>query len=177
MLLTDNALPSTTKASESTLGVASSVITTANACCGPPVEPLPMSILPPCLTQVTEDGFNPARSLPPTLTWACVPEATDAPLDPGAALLDPGAAEWPLSEQATSTVARLRVPIPATRRLFTGFPSLMRRHVGVVLRQVQNARLATDPIFLVQSTGRVEMIYRRELPDGKREMAGRPCCT
>ena len=52
-----------------------------------------MSILPPCLTQVTEDGFKPAKSLPPTLTWACVPEATDA-------VLDAGAAEWPLSRAA-----------------------------------------------------------------------------
>jgi hypothetical protein len=61
------------------------------------------------------------------LTWACVPEATDA-------ALDAGAAEWPLSEQATSADATPRPPIAATRRRFTGVPSLMRRPVGVVLR-------------------------------------------
>src|SRR5271163_1976113 len=111
LLLTAKALPSTTSASDWTCGVASSVITPANAC-WPPVEPLPMSILPPCLTQVTDAGFTPARAEPPTVT--CVP------LLPLELELDAVLAVWPPLEQATSAAAQPRVPIAPARRRFTG---------------------------------------------------------
>src|SRR6516225_8977920 len=106
-LLTDKALPLTTRASDSTFGVASSVMTTASACWAPPVEPLPMSILPPVLTQVTDAGFRPARSVPPTSTRALVPVAALG------AVLDAGLAVWPPLEQPTSADAQPRVPIAA----------------------------------------------------------------
>src|SRR5262249_40887145 len=111
-------------ATVSTFGVASSVITTASACCLP-VDPLPMLILPPCLTQVTEAGSKPARSLPATLTCAglLLPVATLA-----------GPAEWPPFEQATRADAQPMVPIAAARRRFTGVPSFMRRPVGDDIR-------------------------------------------
>src|SRR5437763_17088867 len=94
-LLTDSALPSTTIASDSTFGVAPSVITTASPC-RPPLEPLPMSILPPVLTHVTEAGSRPAKSVPPTLTCAPPPLATLG------AVLDAGLAVWPPLEHPTS---------------------------------------------------------------------------
>src|SRR5947209_18396183 len=132
-LLTDKALPSTNRASDSTFGVASSVITTANACWGPPVEPLPMSILPPVLTQVTDDGFRPARSVPPTLTCAGLPMAALG------AVLDAGAAVWPPLEHPTSADAQPRVPIAPTRRRFTVVPSFMRSPSGVAMAASTNA--------------------------------------
>src|SRR5271167_3854312 len=106
MLLTDSALPSTNIARDCTCGVASSVITTANACL-PPEDPLPMSILPPCLTQVTAAGSKPPKGLPPTRTCAAPPPVET--LDAG--LLDAGLAVWPPLEQATSADAQPRVAI------------------------------------------------------------------
>src|SRR5437588_7220436 len=103
LLATDNALPSTTSASDSTFGAASSVITTASAC-RPPVDPLPMLILPPVLTHVTEDGSTPARSVPATLTCAPVPVATLG------AVLEAGPAVWPPLEQPTSATEAAAQP-------------------------------------------------------------------
>src|ERR1700752_3966988 len=151
LLLPDSALPSTTSASDSTFGVAWSVITTANAC-RPPVDPLPMSILPPVLTQVTDAGSKPGRSVPPTLTWVPPPVAMLG------AVLDAGPAVWPPLEQATSADAQPRVPIDAARRRFTAFPSFMRRPVGVVMGEVQTSRVATDPKFEVDPVGCVDMV-------------------
>src|ERR1700739_1373543 len=130
-LVTDSALPSTNSASESTFGGVPSVITMASGCLAPLVDPLPISILPPVLTQVTEPGFTPGRSAPPTLNWSPLPLATlGAELDAG---LDAGLAGWPPLEQATRADAQPRVPIAPTRRRFTAFPSFMRRPVGVVM--------------------------------------------
>src|SRR6201999_3511445 len=109
MLLTDSALPSTTIASDCTCGVASSVITTANACL-PALDPLPMLILPPCLTQVTVAGSKPARALPPTRT--CAPP-------PPVETLDAGPAEWPPLEHAIRADAQPMAPIAVARRRFT----------------------------------------------------------
>src|SRR5947209_7481811 len=167
-LLTDKALPSTKTASDSTDGGFASVITTASACWGPPVVPLPMSILPPVLTQVTADGFRPARSVPPTLTCALVP----VPVEALGAALDAGLADWPPLEHPTSADATPRVPIAPTRRRFTAFPSLMRRPNGVVIGASTDLARRYRSQFR-RSPGRLPRHGpRRETCDGEREVAG-----
>jgi hypothetical protein len=81
---------------------------------------------------------------------------------------------WPPLEQATSADARPRVPIAAARRRFTGdFLPSCAAPLASSWEEVQNARVATDPNFLVQPVGCVDMARRRETLDGYREVAGK----
>jgi len=82
------------------------------------------------LTHVTEAGFKPGRSLPPT--WICVPPPPAATLG---AVDEAGLAVLPPLEQATSADAQPSVPIAAVRSRFTPIPSvhappLWRRHAA-----------------------------------------------
>jgi hypothetical protein len=108
------------------------------------VDPLPMSILPPCLTQVTHAGFKPGRLLPPTWTCAPLPAALGA-------VLEAGPAVWLPLEQATSADAQPRVQIAAARRRFTGFPSFARRPVGVVMGEYRTPELLLISIFVAST--------------------------
>src|SRR4051812_31587487 len=139
LLVTASALPSTTMPSDSTVGVAPSVITMPRPC-WPPTAPLATLILPPCLTQDTVLTSRPARSLPSTLTWV---------LPPAPALAAMLGAGPPLSsEQPTSTATPAASPItPATTR-FIDLPFV---HASPQWRrrgEVKTARTATDPKLL-----------------------------
>lgn len=114
MSLTPSAFPSTMRATDSTFGVASSVITTASACCGP-AEPLPTLIFPPCLTHVTDAGSSPARSPPPTVTSAAPPVLTSAP--PAATWVTGAPLSAPL-EQPTAAPAPATNTVIPTRIFF-----------------------------------------------------------
>src|SRR6185312_7728176 len=158
--------------SDWTFGVASSVITTASACWAPPVDPLPMLILPPVRTQVTDAGFTPARSVPPTLTCALVPVATLG------VVLDAGDAVWPPPEhptRATEAAAQPRVPIAAARRRFTcgsflrASPQWRRPGASTERSGCYRSQISTG------RTGRLRRCRsrRRDQRDAQREMAGK----
>src|SRR6476620_3461389 len=141
MLLTASALPSTTMPSDSTDGVAASVITMPRPC-WPPMAPLATVILPACLTQVTELRSRPARSLPSTLTSVLPPVlACVSPADAVDALLS--------SEHPTRSAAPSSSPsAPATTRFIVLIPSFVRRLDGGVEMKSRRAGPLPIPNFV-----------------------------
>jgi hypothetical protein len=88
--------------------------------------------------------------------------------------LDAGLAVWPPLEHAISADAQPMAPIAVAKRRFTGLPSI---HVAARLaaswEQVEIGRVATDPNFLLQPVGCLDVTKRRETPNGQREMDGK----
>ena len=124
--------------SDSTLGVAASVITMPRPC-WPPIAPLATVILPACLTQVTEFTSRPSRSLPSTLTWVFPPVLT-----PAVAVAAPLSFEHPTSTAAPAASAIA----PATTRFIVLIPSFVRRHDGGVEQKSKRASALPIPNFV-----------------------------